>query len=231
MGKKLEAGTVAKILELYRQGDLTQAEIAEQAGCSTHAVQLYLLRNGIEPLRKASTQFEWNVDDAEIVRMYQSGQSLRAISAQVGCSYQSIKRHLEKSGVKLRPLRGSGPNQSQFIGRVGDGNGYWKVWVDPSDPLACMRDKYGYVKEHRLVMARSLGRALVRQETVHHINGNRGDNQLENLQLMWGKHTAGQRLACADCASSHVRLSDSGEYVKLACADCGSHNVKAVEIQ
>lgn len=40
-----------------------------------------------------------------------------------------------------------------------------------------------YILVHRLLMEKKLGRYLTRQEVVHHIDGNRLNNQLSNLQL------------------------------------------------
>jgi hypothetical protein len=58
--------------------------------------------------------------------------------------------------------------------------GYVLVY-EPSNPSA-YRD--GYVLEHRLVMERHLGRYLTPDEIVHHINENKSDNRIENLELV-----------------------------------------------
>lgn len=48
--------------------------------------------------------------------------------------------------------------------------------------------------EHRAVMEREIGRELFDHETVHHRNGNRADNRVENLELWSSRHGAGQRV-------------------------------------
>lgn len=73
-------------------------------------------------------------------------------------------------------------------GRSVTGDGYVFVYV-PGHPNA----RNGRIAEHRLVMARHLGRPLTPEETVHHKNGVRDDNRIENLELWNKSHPSGQR--------------------------------------
>jgi hypothetical protein len=66
-------------------------------------------------------------------------------------------------------------------------NGYIRTWVSPTDSLYVMADPKGYALEHRLVMARHLKRPLTKDEIVHHLNGIKTDNRLENLFLAFRK--------------------------------------------
>ena len=73
-------------------------------------------------------------------------------------------------------------------GRYLDRKGYVIVQISGS--------KFG--REHRLIMEKSIGRPLERWEEVHHKNGIKDDNRLENLEIMvTGFHKA--TVCCPHC--------------------------------
>ena len=77
-------------------------------------------------------------------------------------------------------------------GRIKE-NGYILIW-NPEHPNAISGRGKAYVAEHRMIMSNHIGRPLRRDETVHHKNGNREDNSLDNLELWSTNHPAGQRV-------------------------------------
>jgi len=78
-----------------------------------------------------------------------------------------------------------GENHPNWKGGRKKVNGYVHI-LTPDHP----HTNRNYVLEHRLVMEKEIGRYLYSWEIVHHINGIRDDNRIENLELLSnrGKH-------------------------------------------
>jgi len=72
-----------------------------------------------------------------------------------------------------------------------DHNGYITIYA-PKHPNTTQK---GYMGKHRFVMSEHLSRPLKDGETVHHKDGNRKNNKIENLELWTTNHPSGQKVS------------------------------------
>lgn len=89
-----------------------------------------------------------------------------------------------KDNIKKNHHDVSGKNNPKWRGgKRPDGHGYIWVW-SPDHPY---KDNRGYVREHRLVMEKKIGRYLLPEEIVHHMDHNKSNNDINNLMLYESK--------------------------------------------
>lgn len=87
--------------------------------------------------------------------------------------------------------QGGRPPCKQIGDTIRNYGGYDNTYVGPDHPM----NNRGYALAHRLVMSEIIGRPLLSDENVHHINGVKDDNRPENLELWVTKQPKGQRPA------------------------------------
>ncbi len=148
--------------------------MSEAWGCC-HGHYQRLLRNGAvseEPLRKPGRLC--SVDDCP-----------RLHKAKGYCAAHYKRVIATGDPQSERPIR-------ETSGEGSLSHGYLDIPVPPK--LRYLVGGSPSVGEHRLVMALHLGRPLRSDEVVHHRNGNRTDNRIDNLELWITSHPKGQRV-------------------------------------
>ena len=117
--------------------------------------------------------------------MYESGGTQCEIAEALGVSQKVVWRFMKNHGIKARVAAKrdqEGEKNSYWRGGiVENGSGYILARAE-GHPRAKKQGKY--VKEHILVAEKHLGRLLLPDEVVHHINGIKNDNRPENLSVM-----------------------------------------------
>ncbi len=197
--RKFDPVVEKEIRTRYEAGEYF-AQLVERFGGTFYSIKAAIRRAGgtLIPVTPSLNGLE----KSQVLHLRKQGFSQQVISLKLGRSQSAVSRFLRSQGEVFSPRRGEA--HGMWRGGRMKASGYWRVLVDRTDPMAVMCGKDSYVMEHRLVMARKLGRPLLRSETIHHIDGDRLNNSPDNLQLRQGRH---------------------GKHIVMRCNDCGSHNI------
>lgn len=153
------------------------------------------------------TRIDWPVDD--MVRWYGDGWSLSRIAGHIQQHYLQVRRVLLKSGVQMRSRSNPGAANGCWRGGRKIHRKTYVLIYSPGHP-SC-RGRNNYVREHRLIAERILGRFLSPKEVVHHKDDNGLNNDPGNLVVY---QTNGHHLAATLAGRVPVWSTDGLQRMK-----------------
>lgn len=199
-GPQIDGLSKKNLIELYvKDESATISSIAKRLGCHRETVRRWLMYYNL-PLRGRTWQRGPRIDGAEPLADKEwlgrelSTKTQTAIAAELGINAQVVSYWARKHGLndenkssaiksalnKRYPDGRYGKNASNWRGgRRKLPSGYVYVYM-PDHPSATSN---GVVMEHRLVMEEKLGRYLEKGEIVHHIDGDKSNNNPDNLTV------------------------------------------------
>jgi len=192
-------GKEAEIRAAY-EGGATMLELRKLYGDGTHYAFKHAIKRAGGCLRQANNPLIKPEEFNKIKELRAMGCSQAAIAVELGRSQSLISRVLVRNNMR-RMVRSF---QEKWVTT----GGYISVSLSKDDPFASMRTVDGRVLEHRINMARKLGRPLLPTETVHHRDRDRQNNDPDNLQLRQGKHGKHIAMCCLDCGSRRIGPCD-----------------------
>ncbi|RLI55074.1 MAG: hypothetical protein DRP09_10970 [Candidatus Thorarchaeota archaeon] len=138
----------------------------------------------------------------------------KSYRAKIKCPICKEKRWVDKYAFKKMKTKQCGSCTARLLlekhrkenergpgwrgGRSKTKQGYIRIWIEKEDEYIEMAGRDGRALEHRLVMAKHVGRLLKRNEIIHHKDGNRANNKIENLELLTRKNHQGI-MTCPHC--------------------------------
>jgi len=142
---------------------------------------------------------------------------LYKIADNLNVSKKTLKKELLKANITIRNVKESQEIRNRKTSRIKKKDfynakgGYILIRILRSDPYFPMCEaKYksvGYIREHRYVMAKHIRRCLLKTECVHHKNGIKTDNRLENLELLSPSQHGQHERYCDNCdLKKEIRL-------------------------
>ncbi|HKY40764.1 MAG TPA: HNH endonuclease [Polyangiaceae bacterium] len=195
----------SKIAADYAAG-VVPTKLVEQYGVSEWKVRDCVKRHGV-PLRPRGQQRPvYSAEEVdEMLELWRKGVSQFDIGRKLGVGQTTVSRLLASRGITNGGQHAKGERHGMWKGgRSKNQEGYALVLLNERHPFWSMSNSAGYVLEHRLVMARKLKRPLRPNETVHHIDGDKTNNKISNLQLRQGRHGNGECHVCLDCGSRNI---------------------------
>lgn len=113
---------------------------------------------------------------------YKQFNSMKKTADFFGVSKKLILNYMKKFDIPRREWKAKPKAPDTYHkGYITTWNGYKKVKAPIEHPN---KDNKGYIGEHILIAENSIGRYLKEDEVVHHINGDKTDNRIENLQVL-----------------------------------------------